>query len=447
MSKTDLKLNLIKNTKSVLVNSNSPEEFFLKKSHNNYIIKHSSSQSPNKKKLNNNNNNNKPTLKAITSRIRTPSNFNNNLLKNNEALNIIKSDIIQIENQIKKFSEILIYFQEENLINSFSSLNIQTFNPYFLKKAALIIVDNKTEAKEKFFLLEQNLNDFEFLFKEFQCLTKDELILKIAKEYYYSKLLIDKISDLAFLVNLNYNNEENRFINDYHSSVSNFYDLKKMIESFTNLNESRYDNNNTILSLCEDLKKSTSLSFVNRKDEENTSILNEIEDSKFKTAYENILKLKNISEFMTFKSDNEVINHISDLFKRFFEKFYCIFFDFFKSQDVKLVKKSDDYLTMVIKIRENFEKILNKKDLNFEQEINTTKKDLILNFEKEKQILSEILNYDLMKEKQNSNNLFIEVENLKIEIQNLKSKLEEKNETFLNDFFIKLESESKYKLF
>jgi hypothetical protein len=184
------------------------------------------------------------------------------LNKININANILKSDLILINNMIKKEASIINYFkcqfqnqnQNQNLnqilnernslsdFKDFKSIMNNTNNSFNFDKPNLqnILIQKRcfeieNFIKEKFSdffeKLNENSKNMDYLMNHYKCITKDELIQKMALENFLFLFLFKQIDDLFFLNNLeDSSNENSEFISSYSESYSKIQNLKCFID-------------------------------------------------------------------------------------------------------------------------------------------------------------------------------------------------------------------------
>jgi hypothetical protein len=263
----------------------SSEEFFMRKSTVNYIKKALSPVRP----INQINNLSNSLSQSISSFKKLPIKINNNI-------NLLKSDLILVNNLIKKTSGILKYFkiqfENENIKKIYSNLNLKenkNYNEYdkdkdkdkdnnndtvnynkehnslyfndnnnnINKNNNLTLTSKKTQKNFNKILIQKkcieldnqinenfienlgkindNSKNIDQLMNQYKCLTKDDLINKMAIENNTYYFLINKIDDLFFINNLKISNENNEFISSYFESYSKIQNIKSFIEYKENI--------------------------------------------------------------------------------------------------------------------------------------------------------------------------------------------------------------------
>ncbi len=230
----------------------SSEEFFMRRSQMNYIKKNLSpvktiSLSNNANMLNNNLNNS--SIKRIFS------------AKMNNYANLIKSDLIMIWNLIQNNSNIINFYKHQyqnDIENSnknnlrLTKMSLNTSNNSTVSKLSLqnILIqkrcleienENKENFSEIIDKVNENSKNVELLMNNYKCLVKEELIFKMSLENHLNQLVIKKIDDLFFLMNLKNLNENHEFSNVYSDSHSKMQNIKNFIELLKKLILNRLD--------------------------------------------------------------------------------------------------------------------------------------------------------------------------------------------------------------
>jgi hypothetical protein len=296
-------------------------------------------------------------------------------------VNILKTDIIQLDNQLKKFSDILIYHRIDlKDPGSLSNLNIA-----FQKKCKELQFQCQGNNNTNFSNISENAKSLDFLFKHFKCINKDELIYKIAYEYLLDETILERINSFAFLINLRHFNEGNYYTTSYKESLSKMdcvRSLFDMISKGANMTQSI-----------------DSLSLLNESHE--MSIKMESEVSK-------IMEMKNLSELFEYKTDESLILHIKDLITKLYEKIFFIFDDlnrqiYSNTNNSYRSFKSDDLLGSLFCIRESIEKEVRDKD-SFISKLLTENQELKTNLIQANQQNSHIVN-DIISKLEHQNNI------------------------------------------
>ena len=159
----------------------------------------------------------------IKSSTATSSDFNSTMQ------GIYKSDIFQIDSYLTKIKQILMYFSEtrENLLlyNKDFNAKINAIKENFNKDTKDLIATNRINSL--------NIN---YLFKEYKCNDKDTLISDMAYENFTLKLLLDKLDDLFFLINVKLFDSQMKFSKNYKNNMSQIVNVKYACETLTNEN-------------------------------------------------------------------------------------------------------------------------------------------------------------------------------------------------------------------
>ncbi len=210
----------------------------------------------------------------IKSSTATSSDFNSTMQ------GIYKSDIFQIDSYLTKIKQILMYFSEtrENLLlyNKDFNAKINAIKENFNKDTKDLIATNRINSL--------NIN---YLFKEFKCNDKDTLISDMAYENFTLKLLLDKLDDLFFLINVKLFDSQMKFSKNYKNNMSQIVNVKYVCETLTNENfnldssiNSRFKSTFNMSEIDGLEKGLLPMSHMNSKNLEN--IINEVEETKEK---------------------------------------------------------------------------------------------------------------------------------------------------------------------
>jgi hypothetical protein len=278
-------------------------------------------------------------------------------------VNILKTDIIMLDNLIKRLSDILHYhIIDPNKADSFTNIAFQK------KCKELQLLNNSTNSSLN--KISENGKNLDYLFNMFKCINKDELIYKIALEYFLDEFVLEKLNNSAFLINLRHFNDGNNFLNSYRENYSKLDNLKFLLETL--------GKNNLTQSI------------------DSLSINNESEHdfSKLESDFSKILEMKNLSELFEYKTEDGLIIHIKELVMKFYDKIFYIFDDLNKSHNQKSFK-SDDLLGNFFFLRENFEKIIllqNSEILKLTKRNEELQNDLNSQIKKNDLLVNEIIN-------------------------------------------------------
>ena len=221
----------------------------------------------------------------------TTSNFNST----NQS--IYKSDIFQIDTYLNKIKQILMYFSE-------ARENLLLYNKDFNKKINSVKKNLEIDTKDLMAtnrVKSLNLNN---LIKEYNnCEDKNILISEIALENYTLKLLLEKLDDLFFLINIRNFDYNQKFSKNYKTNLSQIVNIKYLLDTLINDdNNIKEANSSTSLrSLISNNFKEASINLdekdgidnrllpLSKMNSGNDIIINEVEESKEKegkTIYE-----------------------------------------------------------------------------------------------------------------------------------------------------------------
>ena len=224
----------------------------------------------------------------------TTSNFNST----NQS--IYKSDIFQIDAYLNKIKPVLMYFSE-------ARENLLLYNKEFNNKINLIKKNLEIDTKDLMatnHVKSLNLNN---IIKEYNnCEDKNVLISEIALENYTLKLLLEKLDDLFFLINIKNFDYKQQFSKNYKTNLSQIVNIKYLLDQL--INDDNSDNNikeatssNSLRSLINNNFKEASINLgekegvdnrllpISQMNSNNDLIINEVEESKEKegkTIYE-----------------------------------------------------------------------------------------------------------------------------------------------------------------
>ena len=157
-------------------------------------------------------------IKSSTS---TSSEFNSTMQ------GIYKTDIFQIDTYLNKIKQILMYFSE-------TRENLLLYNKDFNKKINEIKENLKKDTKDLIATNRINSLNINYLFKEYKCNDKETLISDMAYENFTLKLLLDKLDDLFFLINLKVFDSQMKFSKNYKNNLSQIVNVKYLCETLTN---------------------------------------------------------------------------------------------------------------------------------------------------------------------------------------------------------------------
>jgi len=247
----------------------------------------------------------KANNKKLFSHIEINSGFNNTSKPsftssdfNSTNQSIFKSDIFQIDSYLNKIKQILMYFSQERE-------NLLLYNKDFNKKINSIKKNLEIDTKDSMASIRVKSLNINNLFKEYNINEdKDLLISEIAFENYTLKLLLEKLDDLFFLINIQNFDSKTKFSKNYKTNLSQIVNIKYLLDNLIN-NESNINNINDINMSNNSLQSLVSSTFplnqsekeglnkglfpLSKKNSQNSEIIiNEVEESKEegKTIYE-----------------------------------------------------------------------------------------------------------------------------------------------------------------
>ena len=226
--------------------------------------------------INSDNNNNKPSFA-------TSADFNST----NQS--IYKSDIFQIDTYLDKVKHILLYFSE-------TRENLLLYNRDFNKKLNSIKKALEIDTKDLMASNRVKSLNINNLFKEFNVNDdKDLLISEIALENYTLKLLLEKLDDLFFLINIQNFDSKTKFSKNYKNNLSQIVNIKYLLDNLINDDNIEINSsNNSLQELAMNINSNNELNKgllpISKMGSNNSEIIiNEVEESKEKedkTIYE-----------------------------------------------------------------------------------------------------------------------------------------------------------------
>ena len=157
---------------------------------------------------------------------------------------IYKTDIFQVDTYLAKIKQILMYFSE-------TRENLLLYNKDFNKKINSIKENINKDTKDLIATNRINSLNINYLLKEYKCNDKETLISDMAYENLTLKLLLDKLDDLFFLINLKLFDSQMKFSKNYKNNMSQIVNVKYLCETLTNSDD------NLNLSFSTKFKQST----------------------------------------------------------------------------------------------------------------------------------------------------------------------------------------------
>ena len=285
----------------------------------------------------------KANNKKLFSHIEINSGFNNTNKHsfitssdfNSTNQSIFKSDIFQIDSYLNKIKQILMYFSQERE-------NLLLYNKDFNKKINSIKKNLEIDTKDSMASIRVKSLNINNLFQEYNINDdKDLLISEIALENYTLKLLLEKLDDLFFLINIQNFDSKTKFSKNYKTNLSQIVNIKYLLDVL--INSDNNINNNDINLSNNSLQSLISSSFpINQNENENLNkgllplskknsqnseiIINEEEESKEegKTIYESkqaktkyYSSLRSVDDSSKMSSEKEIsIEIVKDVRKK-----------------------------------------------------------------------------------------------------------------------------------
>ena len=177
----------------------------------------------------------KANSKKLFSHIEINSDINNNKPSfatsadfNSTNQSIYKSDIFQIDTYLDKVKQILLYFSE-------TRENLLLYNKDFNKKINSVKKALETDTKDSMASIRVKSLNINNLFKEYNVNDdKDLLISEIALENYTLKLLLEKLDNLFFLINIQNFDSKTKFSKNYKTNLSQILNIKYLLDNLLN---------------------------------------------------------------------------------------------------------------------------------------------------------------------------------------------------------------------
>ena len=238
----------------------------------------------------------KANSKKLFSHIEINSDINNNKPSfatsadfNSTNQSIYKSDIFQIDTYLDKVKQILLYFSE-------TRENLLLYNKDFNKKINSVKKALETDTKDSMASNRVKSLNINNLFKEYNVNDdKDLLISEIALENYTLKLLLEKLDNLFFLINIQNFDSKTKFSKNYKTNLSQILNIKYLLDNLLNDENTEINSsNNSLQDLTMNINSNNELKKgllpLSKMGSNNSEIIiNEVEESKEKedkTIYE-----------------------------------------------------------------------------------------------------------------------------------------------------------------
>jgi uncharacterized membrane-anchored protein YhcB (DUF1043 family) len=386
---------------------------------------------------------------------------------------IFKQDITELDSYLKNMKDLLTNFSE-------TRKNQSLYDKDFDKRINTIKENIEKDTKESMATNRMNSLNINYLLKEYKCNDKETLLSDIAFENLTLKLILEKLDDLFFLINLRLLDFESKFSKNYKKSLSQIMNIKYLCKEISSNENLKLESNNAkyqqtfnmeemegldkgLLPLSHantknmkesmgktitETQKTTSNMGTTKRSMDGPSInyeLKEIPVDIVSDISTKINEMKKFGDFLNFDYDQD------DFFRDIFEKIRELFYVYNKnvfdpivdlintkfqvksdlSNKVKIVLKNEvndcyENVMLMRKILEdNHEENKSKiNELNNDKKILDNKyKELEVKFNKQKKLLDEIGNRDYSnyyKEMKESNNAYLK------EFEKLEKKRNEK---------------------
>jgi len=247
-------------------------------------------------------------------------------------IQIIKTDILEVQSLIKKYSDVLMFYKSSK----------QSYPTFIQKK--LTEFEDKQETSKVLDSIKSDSENVDKQLKIYNCQDKSELIPKLYLELNYNEMLIKKLNDLAFLITTRINPDLN------NNTI--FQDSKSKVWILENLLE---------LMLSKINKEQTSEPKVETKKIKKGTISEN--DSNL------ILKMENIDDFFNLNTSDNVLSHIQKLFKKSYSHITSEFENLtakFSIEDEKFKKETSSYHENLLKLEKYLRLNISKKDKKIE---------------------------------------------------------------------------------
>ena len=357
---------------------------------------------------------------------------------------IFKQDITELDSYLKNMKDLLTNFSE-------TRKNQSLYDKDFDKRINTIKENIEKDTKESMATNRMNSLNINFLLKEYKCNDKETLLSDIAFENLTLKLILEKLDDLFFLINLRLLDFESKFSKNYKKSLSQIMNIKYLCKEISSNENLKLESNNAkyqqtfnmeemegldkgLLPLSHsntknmkesmgktitETQKTTSNMGTTKRSMDGPSInyeLKEIPVDIVSDISTKINEMKKFGDFLNFDYDQD------DFFKDIFEKIRELFYVYNKnvfdpivdlintkfqvksdlSNKVKIVLKNEvndcyENVMLMRKILEdNHEENKSKiNELNNDKKVLENKyKDLEVKFNKQKKLLDDIGNRD-----------------------------------------------------
>jgi hypothetical protein len=150
---------------------------------------------------------------------------------------IFKQDITEIDSYLKNMKDLLTNFSE-------TRKNQSLYDKDFDKRINTIKENIEKDTKESMATNRMNSLNINFLLKEYKCNDKETLLSDIAFENLTLKLILEKLDDLFFLINLRLLDFESKFSKNYKKSLSQIMNIKYLCKEISSNENLKLESNN-----------------------------------------------------------------------------------------------------------------------------------------------------------------------------------------------------------
>ena len=150
---------------------------------------------------------------------------------------IFKQDITELDSYLKNMKDLLTNFSE-------TRKNQSLYDKDFDKRINTIKENIEKDTKESMATNRMNSLNINFLLKEYKCNDKETLLSDIAFENLTLKLILEKLDDLFFLINLRLLDFESKFSKNYKKSLSQIMNIKYLCKEISSNENLKLESNN-----------------------------------------------------------------------------------------------------------------------------------------------------------------------------------------------------------
>ena len=150
---------------------------------------------------------------------------------------IFKQDITELDSYLKNMKDLLTNFSE-------TRKNQSLYDKDFDKRINTIKENIEKDTKESMATNRMNSLNINYLLKEYKCNDKETLLSDIAFENLTLKLILEKLDDLFFLINLRLLDFESKFSKNYKKSLSQIMNIKYLCKEISSNENLKLESNN-----------------------------------------------------------------------------------------------------------------------------------------------------------------------------------------------------------